>query len=153
MHLLIFLEQGSKLLTPDDIDMVISAQWPDPITELQLFNTVKKCMVHGPCGIQDPNTHCMENGKCTKHFLKPFQPHTTMDQDGYPLYFWPDDGKSYEVHGSMVNNQYIVPYNPYLSLKYNCHINVGCIVSFATVKYVFKYVHKGGDHVSLEVNE
>ena len=72
---------------------------------------LKKSMVHGPCGI------CMVNGKCTKHFLKPFKPHTTMDQDGYPLYFWPDDGRSYKVHGSMVNNQYIVPYN---LLRFDC---------------------------------
>lgn len=153
MHLLIFFEQGHKLLTPEDIDSTISAQWPDLDTEPQLFETVKKCMVHGPCGTQNLSSRCMENGKCTKHFPKAFQARTIMDRNGYPQYYRPDDGHSYEVGGHMVNNQFIIPYNPYLSSKFHCHINVKCVVSFATVKYVFKYVHKGGDRVSLEINQ
>ena len=54
MHLLIFLERGLKMLTPEDIDTAISAWWPDPETELKLFDMVKKCMVHGPCGAANP---------------------------------------------------------------------------------------------------
>lgn len=153
MHLLIILEQGHKIVTPDDIDTVISARWPDPEHEPKLFDTVKRCMVHGPCGTQNPNSPCMENGKCTKGFPKPFQSRTSMDRDGYPAYRRPDDGRSYEVRGHLVNNQFVIPYNPFLSSKYDCHINVECVVSFASVKYVFKYVHKGGDRASLQVNE
>jgi hypothetical protein len=40
----------------------------------------------------------------------------------------------------------VVPYNPYLSLFFNCHINVEVCTSIAAVKYFYKYVYKGHDH-------
>jgi hypothetical protein len=39
----------------------------------------------------------------------------------------------------------VVPYNPYLSLFFNCHINVEVCTSVAAVKYLYKYVYKGHD--------
>ena len=38
----------------------------------------------------------------------------------------------------------------YLSTKYNCHINVESVASFKTLKYCFKYIHKGPDRATLE---
>lgn len=145
MHILIFLKDGEKILTPEDIDSAIWARWPNPETEPKLFKTVKKCMVHS-C-----SDRCLEDGKCKKHFLKPFQPHTRIDNEGYPQYCRPDDGRSYDISGRSVDNRWIVPYNPYLSAKFNCHINVECLVSFATLKYVNKYIHKGSDRATLQV--
>jgi hypothetical protein len=145
MHILIFLKDGNKILTPADINTAIRAYWPDPTTEPKLFETVKRCMIHA-C-----NDRCLENAKCKKHFPKPFQPHTCIDNEGYPQYRRPDDGRSYEVNGRMVDNRWIVPHNPYLSAKFDCHINVECLVSFATLKYVNKYIHKGSDRATLQV--
>ena len=51
----------------------------------------------------------------------------------------------------MVNNTWIVPYNPWLLLKYNCHINVEICCNIKNVKYLYKYVYKGPDRVSMEV--
>ena len=145
-HILVFLKDEEKILTPADIDTAIQAYWPDPDTEPMLFETMKQCMVHS-C-----SNWCLENGKCTKHFLKAFQPQMSIDREGYPLYYWPDDGREYEVNGAIVNNQWIVPYNPYLSAKCDCHINIESLVSFSTLKYVHKYIHKGSDHATLEVS-
>jgi hypothetical protein len=39
----------------------------------------------------------------------------------------------------------VVPYNPYLSLLFNCHINVEVYTSVAAIKYLHKYVYKGHD--------
>lgn len=153
MHLLIFLSNSHKLRTPDDIDSCIWAHWPDEHMHPLLFETVKKCMVHGPCGALNPNSPCMENGKCTKRYPKAFQDLTSMDEEGYPLYRRPADGRSFEVRGNSVDNRWIVPYCPYLSARYDCHINVECAVSFGTLKYVNKYIYKGHDRTTLEINQ
>jgi hypothetical protein len=75
-----------------------------------------------------------------------------MNTDGYPLYHRPEDGRAYEVGRHTVNNSWIVPYNPYLSAKFDCHINVECAATVKSIKYPFKYIHKGGDGATLEVD-
>ena len=42
-------------------------------------------------------------------------------------------------------------YNPYLSVKYDAHINVEICANVKACKYIFKYVHKGSDRVSLRI--
>ena len=49
-----------------------------------------------------------------------------------------------------MDNRWVVPYNPYLTLKYNCHINVEHCASIKSVKYIYKYVYKGHDCTNLE---
>src|SRR6202000_326456 len=65
------------------------------------------------------------------------------------------DGKSYHAQraGVSVNNAWVVPYNPYLLLKYNCHLNVEVCASIKSVKYLFKYVYKGHDKANVKVTE
>ena len=50
-----------------------------------------------------------------------------------------------------VDNTWVVPYNPYLSKKFNAHINVEACTSIKSVKYLFKYVYKGHDCANVEV--
>lgn len=147
MHLLLFLDERDRLRTPADIDTVIQAYWPNPDTEPVLFDVVKKTMVHGPC---KPG-QCLENGKCKRHFPKPFQQETLMTEDGYPAYKRPHDGRSYEVRGRQTDNSWIVPFNPFLSAKYRCHINVESTVSFASLKYLHKYITKGSDRATVQI--
>ncbi|KAI4519460.1 hypothetical protein K525DRAFT_149751, partial [Schizophyllum commune Loenen D] len=40
VHLLIILQEPWKLNSPESIDAVIRAEWPDPVTEPLLFETV-----------------------------------------------------------------------------------------------------------------
>ncbi len=42
-------------------------------------------------------------------------------------------------------------YNPYLSLLFNCHINVDVYTSVAAVKYLYKYVYKGHDRAQVDI--
>ncbi|OWY98748.1 Helitron helicase [Phytophthora megakarya] len=48
-------------------------------------------------------------------------------------------------------NKWIVPYNPYLSQKYNCHINVEVCATNKAVKYIYKYVYKGSDMTTITI--
>ena len=50
-----------------------------------------------------------------------------------------------EKNGFKFDNRWVVPFNEFLSVKFNCHINVEFIGSFMTIKYIYKYVHKGAD--------
>ena len=153
MHMLIFLAHLFKLLTPNDINSAISVKWPDPVTQPQLFDTVRKCMVHGPCGAMNWSAPCMVDGKCSKGFLKPYQPFMVLSKDGYPKYAQPNDGHTYEVKGHLLDNHWIVPHNPWSLSQFDCHINTECAVSFASVKYINKYVHKGPDCATMEVHD
>jgi hypothetical protein len=92
----------------------------------------------------------MDNGKCTKEFPKSFIPETVNNVDGYPIYRRRDDGRTIKIGSKSVNNKWIVPYNQYLSLKYNVHINVEICSSIQSVKYIFKYVYKGHDCAKME---
>ncbi len=83
MHILIFLDGQWKLFNPEQIDSIIQAHWPDPITQPVLFETVKRCMVHG---------------RCTKGFPKPFCNQTRLTENGYPEYYRPD------VHHSNISS-------------------------------------------------
>lgn len=150
IHLLIFLHRPHKLLTPQAVDSCISAKWPDPVTEPLLFETVRKRMVHGPCGALNPRAPCMVDGKCSKGYPKPFEETTSMASSGYPRYQRPNDGRMYEVRGVMADNPWIVPHSPYLIAKFDCHINLECCISINSVAYTFKYIQKGPDRGALE---
>ena len=45
----------------------------------------------------------------------------------------------------IVDNRWVVPYNPFLLRQMNCHTNVELCISVKSIKYVLKYVHKGTD--------
>lgn len=150
-HMLIMLANGSKLNTSEDIDTVISAEIPDPVTQPQLFNIVKSSMIHGPCGVLNRNSVCMADGKCTKDYPKEFREATALALNGYPHYRRRDNGRTITVRSVEVNNQWVVPYNPYLTLKFNAHINVEACTTMKSVKYLFKYIYKGHDCANIQV--
>ena len=107
-------------------------------------------MMHGPCGADNPESPCMVNGVCSKSFPKPFSD-STMLTDSYPIYQRRDNGRSVVVKGKMLDNRFVVPYNPYLLLKFGAHINVEAISGVGYLKYMHKYVHKGYDAAEVSV--
>ena len=85
-------------------------------------------MIHGPCGAANPRSPCMENGVCTKKYPKDFQKETIVDPDNnYATYRRraPKDGGIEVVcprSKTVIDNRFVVPYCPFLTLRYNCHI-------------------------------
>lgn len=157
MHLLIFIHKDDQVKTPADVDKYVSAEIPDKEREPALWNIVTKSMMHGPCGVHNPDAPCMVNGKCSKHFPKAFEPETKMDGNGYPTYRRRDNGRTVEKRGKygpvLLDNRWVVPYNPGLLVEYECHINTECCASVHSVKYIHKYVYKGHDRATLEVGK
>ncbi|UYV66363.1 hypothetical protein LAZ67_4001469, partial [Cordylochernes scorpioides] len=147
-HILIWLEE--KIL-PTQIDNIISAELPDPQEDPELYQIIKKYMIHGPCGAQNPHSPCIKDGKCTKKYPRDLVHDTQTGGDGYPLYRQkPEDGghtatiKLNHVDFE-VDNRWIVPYSPLLSKAFDAHINVEYCNSVKSIKYICKYVNKGSD--------
>nr|CAD1824599.1 unnamed protein product [Ananas comosus var. bracteatus] len=147
-HILLFLNAEDKYPTGDDIDKIISAEIPNKHKHPVLYEAVQNFMIHGPCGISHKSSPCMKDGKCSKYFPKRFNSGTVIDDDGYPIYKRRDDGSTVEKNDVLLDNRFVVPYNPLLLIKYQAHINVEWCNQSRSIKYLFKYVNKGHDRVT-----
>ncbi|KAG4043735.1 hypothetical protein PC123_g20794 [Phytophthora cactorum] len=135
-HILVILAEEDKPRTRQIIDKMVSAELPDKEKNPQLYETVTTCMIHG--------------------LPKPLSEVTKGNVAGYPVYRRRRraagvvliNGKEYD---NETINQWVVPYNPYLSQKYNCHINVKICTAITAVKYLYKYVYKGSDKTVITV--
>ena len=148
-HILLWLSERIHL---NDMDTLISAEIPSSANDFILHEIVKKHMIHGPCGTFNPNSPCMQEGRCGKNFPKKMVKETQTSDDGYPSYrrrSVDDGGNSLFLRRGMdqveIDNRWIVPYNPVLSKAFNAHINVEFCNSVKSIKYVCKYVNKGCD--------
>lgn len=154
------MEKKDNPKTPREVDKVVCAEIPCPEKNRKLYDIITKTNIHGPCGSINPACSCMENGYCTKEFPKPFSSQTKLPEDSYPVYRRrsPEQGgRSFtmKINGNefVVDNRWVVPFNPYLTLKYNCHINIEVIHSVLSVKYLYKYVHKGSSRVMMKLSD
>ena len=168
-HILIILANEDRTMTADGVDQAVCAELPPDPEEAEtqeeadqrcrLQDIVVTNMVHGPCGAENPSCPCMENGRCTKNYPKSFQKETIVDPDNNnPTYRRrsPEDGGRQIIcpkTGRIIDNRWVVPYNPYLSLRFNCHINVEKCTSAKASKYLYKYVTKGSDRAMVATVE
>lgn len=154
-HILVTLQQGHKLTTPESIDRVVCAMLPDRARNPRLYEIVTRCMIHGPCS---PNLCQQEDRgvlKCKKGFPKAPCAETRVVQNDYPQYkrvYDANQPQTYTHRGQPPNNLHVVPYNAFLLLKYNAHINVEVVSNMlSAIKYVYKYIFKGFDMANLVV--
>ncbi|XP_070044304.1 uncharacterized protein [Nicotiana tomentosiformis] len=150
-HILLFLHPTLKSPSTDHIDRIIAAEIPDLEVDPYGYNAVKNFMMHGPCGELNPHCPCMRQGKCTKYFPKKFNDRTTFDSDGFPIYRRRNTGTQVKKNGANLDNRYVVPYNRDLLVKYDAHINVELCNYSRSMKYLFKYVHKGSDRATATI--
>ena len=80
--------------------------------------------MHSPSGPLNPKAQCMMDKRCNKFFPKKYNPHTTIDHEGFPSYRRRDDGRSVEIKGIPLDNRFVVPYNHTLLSMFHAHINV-----------------------------
>jgi len=110
----------------------------------ELFDIVLSHNMHGPCGEHNTNAACMnDTGDCQKKYPRGFVESTSFGSGNYPIYRRRDSGLV-KKGKYVLDNRRVVPYNPYLSRKYNCHINVECCSFVSSIKYINKYINKSG---------
>ena len=159
MHLIIWIENFSK--TPSNIDNIICAEIPPKgrpgSQERRLYDLVMKNMIHGPCGSGQRQLSCCKKGKCSRKYPRTFTDTTEIKDDSFALYRRRDTSSGGNVGTKMyrdqevhIKNQWVVPYSPYLLLKYASHVNVEYCHSIRLVKYLFKYQLKGEDMITVE---
>jgi len=153
-HILIWLHSNFKCRSPEDVDSIVSAEIPDKFTDPKCYEIVSKFMMHGPCGLANPKSQCMNEGVCSKRFLKKFKTQTVFDDNGFVYYKHRDLKDNFVIkNGIQLNNRYVVPYNRELLLRYNAHINIEICCQSMLIKYLFKYVSKGSDRCRVVVEK
>ncbi|XP_071695650.1 uncharacterized protein [Rutidosis leptorrhynchoides] len=140
-----------KLPNPSDIDRVITAEIPNKDGDPELYELVSDFMIHGPCGPDHPGCPCMQIGKCSKHFPKDFALEKRVDGDAYPIYRRRDDGNYIMKGDKKLDCRNVVPYNKTLLKQYRAHINVEWCNQLGAIKYLFKYINKGPDRITMAV--
>jgi hypothetical protein len=150
-HILLILDCNHKPNTTDIVDQMVSAEIPDRTLFPDLYETVASFMLHGPCGTINPNYSCMRDGRCSKRYLRQYTERTAFDKHGFPLYQRSSDGFTVVNGRHEFSNCDVVPFNPCLSVKFNCHINVEVTMTVTAVKYLFKYVYKGHDQAAYQM--
>lgn len=152
LHCLLTLAESNKLKDADEVDKIICAELPPDNT--RLLDIITATMIHGPCGNRNANAPCMVDGSCSKDYPKEFSETTVIDCH-WPKYRRRNDGRTVLLKkhniSTLVDNRDVVPYNPYLSLKYGCHINIEFVTDLTMVKSILNYMYKKPDPAFLRI--
>ncbi|KAI5711550.1 hypothetical protein M8J75_001284 [Diaphorina citri] len=135
--------------TSDQINNLVWAHLPDPETQPELLAKVQKLYIHGPCHLPrggGMTWSCRSNSqKCRFNYPRPYS-NTSSICDGKITYRRPNDGRvcMKQVGNQMVklDNRWVVPYNPIMVMRYNCHIDFEVLPNFAVARYLAKYCTK-----------
>ncbi|XP_062198863.1 uncharacterized protein LOC133901533 [Phragmites australis] len=153
-HFLLIMLGRYKLTCPEQYDCLISVELPEKHKYPELYKMVVKHMMHGRCSVLNRDCPCTKNRpSCKNHYPRPFNATTLQGKDSYPVYRRREDGRCAMVRKHLLDNRWVIPYNPYLLWLFNCHINVKACSSIKAVKYLFKYIFEGHDRASMTVTE
>ena len=128
--MLTILADECKPREPSDYDRTVCAKISDTtldsILHRRLYRIIKRCIIHGPCGVAKKELFACEVVHVLINFLRnsliqllpppKMVTHYTDVETNH--------SRAVEVGGIKLDNRWVVPYNPYLLLKYNAHINV-----------------------------
>jgi hypothetical protein len=139
-HILVWLHPSDVPNTRQEVESIIQAEIPDPVKFPVLNLAVKRFMIHGPC-LNTANSPCCINGICSRKYPKEYSERTHLDLNEQVVYKrCANTGHEYfDRSGRHVTNQWVVPFNGYLLLRFQCHINVELVHSLDSIKYLFKY--------------
>ena len=145
------LENKWKPTDTTHYDKLVCAELPDKDMFPELYEIITHSNIHGPCGVFNMNSPCMVNGRCKYRYPRSFSETTVFDDNGYPTYMRRDTQTTIQVKGNELDYRWVVPYNPFLSLRYKAHINIEVCSTITAVKYLYKYVYKGHDRATVQL--
>lgn len=163
-HLLLRTDFYDAPQSLQQIDNVICAEIPDKWENPKLYELVMHHTLH-VCDDRSPGRPCRRNktGKCINGYPRAYAKETVVIKGKYPIYRRREEGTG-EGQGGIVafrylknkpgyavTNQDVVPYNPSLLLRHECHLNVEICTYIDAVKYVFKYCLKGPDFIGFTI--
>jgi Helitron helicase-like domain at N-terminus len=158
IHMLITLDEEKLRLTPEFVNNIISAEnvpEPDPNDHSEAAKQARDLrklvgdFQHHDCS----DRYCLrDDGKCEKRFPRDYSNETILSDNftqykrratecgGVNFVTAPVKGVS-----KIITNQYVVPYNQFLLLKYGCHHDIEWVGSQQkALEYTLKYLLKGG---------
>ncbi|VDL70370.1 unnamed protein product [Nippostrongylus brasiliensis] len=141
----------AKPRSEQQVDAVVNATPPDPLTKQRFHNIVATHMIHRMYVTTNINAPRTVNCTCSKKFSKELRDATSIDSDGYPKYRRPNDRRSVSIGEAQFVNRQVVPYSPYIPLLLNALINVEVCRYIPAVKYLYKYVYKEPVRASLRI--
>ena len=166
-HIVVILDPADRPRTAAQVDFLTTAELPpmpadddhSPEAETQrlLRALVLEHMVHNDCsGPDKKKCPCWDAGKqaCKGCFPFEFQAETKLGNERCKTSYRRRMGARWthtDDKGRRITNQWIVPYNAALLLKYQCHLNVEVVTAEYAIKYLFKYLFKGADSASAAV--
>ncbi|XP_074363217.1 uncharacterized protein LOC141703666 [Apium graveolens] len=148
VHMLIWLSPESRPNSIEKVDQLVSAEIPDKNSDPIAYEAVKNYMMHGPCGKDLYTSPCMvkENACVISQRGLMVIPILTI-----VVFLFIGGVTLVEINKKGINldNQYVVPYNRDLLLRFQCHINLEICNSSRSLKYLFKYCLKGHDTATM----
>jgi hypothetical protein len=134
MHLVLFVKNRERFIQAEHIDEKVSAELPDPLEDPELSELVRTHIIHNPCGPEyNENAPCCgkhpDSGNiyCTNRSPKPRREETLPGEHGSPKYrrrCRRSFEKVVKDRTVMIDDSWVVSYNPYLLKRYKAHINV-----------------------------
>ena len=172
-HIVLILRETDKPRNAEQINSLSSAELP-PLPETddrsdaanvqrRLRSLVLEHMVHNDCsGPEGRKCPCYDETKngCSASFPFDYCETTTMGDERQKARYRRRNGNQWTAtvpcrsttRTRKVTNQWIVPYNAALLMKYECHMNVEVVTASYAVKYLFKYLFKGADNASAAIH-
>lgn len=83
----------------------------------------------------------MEDGVCKRKFPRACQEETQDSKDGYHVYPRREHAPSNRqvlIGGMLLDNRWVVSFNPWACQKYDAHLNVEVVASIKAVKYLYQ---------------
>ena len=159
-HIILFLSLRARhrYRNLDNVDQCVSIELPTAEANLtrELQANIAQQIVYRPYSLDKPLVACTQDSNArafidlrySKKFLKAFQEEIVLLDNSYPLYQRRDNSKHVIIKVAsgqdiQLNNQHIIPYNLYLSRRYNAYINIKICSGIKAIKYIYKYIYKG----------